>query len=123
MPKATIKSKSGAVITIDGSESEIATIVSAFEQSERVVQVRQRVSKMKVERKEQKKRQSAAELMIGLKEEGYFDKPKALGDITQALEEKGYLYPVTTLSGVVLSLVKNKHLRRKKVEGRWVYGK
>jgi hypothetical protein len=61
--------------------------------------------------------------MIGLKEEGYFDKPKALGDITQALEEKGYLYPVTTLSGVVLSLVKNKHLRRKKVEGRWVYGK
>jgi len=123
MPKATIKSKSGAVITIDGSESEIAKIVSAFEQSERVVQVRQRVSKMKVERKEQKKRQSAAELMIGLKEEGYFDKPKALGDITQALEEKGYLYPVTTLSGVVLSLVKNKHLRRKKVEGRWVYGK
>jgi hypothetical protein len=123
MPKATIKSKSGAIITIDGSESEIAKIVSAFEQSERVVQVRQRVSKMKVERKEQKKRQSAAELMIGLKEEGYFDKPKALGDITQALEEKGYLYPVTTLSGVVLSLVKNKHLRRKKVEGRWVYGK
>ncbi len=87
------------------------------------MQVRQRVSKMKVERKEQKKRQSAAELLIGLKEEGYFDKPKALGDITQALEEKGYLYPVTTLSGVVLSLVKNKHLRRKKVEGRWVYGK
>jgi hypothetical protein len=123
LPKATIKSKSGAVITIDGSESEIAKIVSAFEQSERVVQVRQRVSKMKVERKEQKKRQSAAELLIGLKEEGYFDKPKALGDITQALEEKGYLYPVTTLSGVVLSLVKNKHLRRKKVEGRWVYGK
>ena len=123
MPKATIKSKSGAVITIDGSESEIAKIVSAFEQLARVVQVRQRVSKMKVERKEQKKRQSAAELLIGLKEEGYFDKPKALGDITQALEEKGYLYPVTTLSGVVLSLVKNKYLRRKKVEGRWVYGK
>jgi len=123
LPKATIKSKSGAVITIDGSESEIAKIVSAFQQSERVVQVRQRVSKMKVERKEQKKRQSAAKLLIGLKEEGYFEKPKALGDITRALEEKGYLYPVTTLSGVVLSLVKNKHLRRKKVEGRWVYGK
>jgi len=123
MPKATIKSKSGAVITIDGSESEIAKIVSAFQQSERVVQVRQRVSKMKGERKEQKKRQSAAELLIGLKEEGFFEKPKALGDITRALEEKGYLYPVTTLSGVVLSLVKNKHLRRKKVESRWVYVK
>lgn len=123
MPKATIKSKSGAVITIDGSESEISNILSAFEQSDRVVQVRQRVSKMKVERKEQKKRQSASELLIGLKEEGYFEKPKALGDMAQALEEKGYLYPVTTLSGVVLKLVKNKHLRRKKVEGRWVYGK
>jgi hypothetical protein len=123
MPKATIRSKSGAIITIDGSEGELSKILSAFEQSEQVVQVRQRISKMKVERKEQKKRQSAAKLLIGLKEEGYFEKPKALGDITRALEEKGYLYPVTTLSGVVLSLVKNRHLRRKKVEGRWVYGK
>lgn len=123
MPKATIKSKSGAIITVDGSESEISKILSAFEQSEQVVQVRQRVSKMKVERKEQKKRQSATNLLILLKEEGYFEKPKTLGDITRALEEKGYLYPVTTLSGVVLSLVKNKHLRRKKVEGRWAYGK
>ena len=123
MPKATIKSKSGAIITIDGSESDISKILSAFEQSVQVVKVRQRISKMKGERKEQKKRQSAAELLIGLKEEGFFEKPKALGDITQALEEKGYLYPVTTLSGVVLSLVKNKHLRRKKVESRWVYVK
>ncbi|HTQ73222.1 MAG TPA: hypothetical protein VMI74_02970 [Burkholderiales bacterium] len=123
MPRATIKSKSGAVITIEGSEREIANIVSAFEQAERAGKVRQRVSKMKMERKENKKRQSASELLIGLKEEGFFEKPKALGDITQALEEKGYLYPVTSLSGVVLSLVKNHHLRRKKVEGRWVYGK
>jgi len=123
VPRATIKSKSGAVITIEGSEREIANIVSAFEQAERAGKVRQRVSKMKMERKENKKRQSASELLIGLKEEGFFEKPKALGDITQALEEKGYLYPVTSLSGVVLSLVKNHHLRRKKVEGRWVYGK
>jgi hypothetical protein len=123
MPKATIKSRSGAVIIIDGSESEISKILSAFEQSEQAGQIRKRVTKMKVERKEQKKRQSAAELLIRFKEEGFFEKPKALGEITRALEEKGYLYPVTTLSGVVLSLVKNAHLRRKKVEGRWVYGK
>lgn len=123
MAKATIKSKSGALITIDGSEGEISRILTSFEQSEQVGQIRKRVTKIKVERKVQKKRQSAFELLLGLKDEGFFQKSKVLGDITRALEEKGYLYPVTTLSGVVLALVKKRHLRRKKVEGRWVYGK
>jgi hypothetical protein len=39
------------------------------------------------------------------------------------LEEGGFMYPVTTLSGVMLSLVQKKILSRKKVDGMWVYGK
>ncbi len=31
MPKATIKSKTGSVITIEGSESEISNILTALE--------------------------------------------------------------------------------------------
>lgn len=33
------------------------------------------------------------------------------------------MYPVTTLSGVLLALVKRKALGRKRAGGRWVYGK
>jgi hypothetical protein len=58
-----------------------------------------------------------------LREEGFFNKPRGLTEIAKALEERGYIYPVTTLSGVVLGLVQRKDLGRKKVEGRWVYGK
>lgn len=123
MAKATIKSKTGALITVEGSDSEVSKILSAFERTEQVGQAKRTVTKVHAEKKEQKKRQSAFDLLIGLREEGFFEKPRMLGDIAQALEEKGYLYPVTTLSGVVLALVQKKHLRRRKVEGRWVYGK
>ena len=123
MAKATIKTKAGALITVEGSDSEVSKILSGFEQAEVVGQARRTNVKVRSEKKEQKKRESAFDLLVGLKEEGFFEKPKTLNDITHALEEKGFLYPMTTLSGVVLALVQKKHLRRKKVEGRWVYGK
>ena len=123
MAKATIKSKTGAVITIDGSASEVSNILSAFERTAAVGHVKQEVAKHQATKKEEKKRLAASDLVIRLKEDGFFEKPKGLGEISLALEEKGYLYPVTTLSGVVLALVQKRLLRRKKAEGRWVYGK
>ena len=123
MPKATIKTQSGAVITIEGTEAEVSNIVSTFERATTVARAKDKVAKQKGARKESKKRSSASDLIIDLKEEGFFEKPKALGDISKALEERGFLYPVTTLSGVVLGLVQKRELRRKKSEGKWVYGK
>ena len=123
MAKATIKSKTGAVITVEGSDNEVSNILSVFERTAAVGHAKQAIAKSRVAEKQQKNRQSASDLIVALKEESFFEKPKALGDISKALEEGGYLYPVTTLSGVVLGLVQKKYLRRKKVEGRWVYGK
>jgi hypothetical protein len=123
MPKATIKTKSGAVITVEGTEAEVSNIVSSFERITTVSRAKETVEKKKGQRREAKKRSSASDLIIDLKEEGFFEKAKALGEISKALEEKGFLYPVTTLSGVVLGLVQKRELRRKKTEGRWVYGK
>jgi len=66
---------------------------------------------------------TSSDIIVGLKEHGYFNKPKTLTEIAGALEEKGYIYPTTTLSGVMLALVKKKFFGRKKSEGQWVYGK
>jgi hypothetical protein len=121
--KATIKSKSGAVITVEGSESEVSNILSNFERTATVADVKQSVTKRRAEKKENRKRSSASDLIIGLKESGFFDKPKGLAEISVALEEGGFLYPVTSLSGVVLGLVQKRVLRRKRIDGRWVYGK
>ena len=123
MAKATIKSKTGAIITIEGSENEVSNILSVFERTTAVGQAKRVIAKSHGIVKEQKKRLAASDLVVALKEDGFFEKPKSLSDISKALEEQGFLYPLTTLSGVVLSLVQKRLLRRKKAEGKWVYGK
>jgi hypothetical protein len=123
MAKATIKSKTGAVITVEGSESEVSNILSVFERTSLLGHAKEAATKSQARKKETKKRLGASNLVINLKEDGFFEKPKSLSDISKVLEEQGYLYPVTSLSGIVLGLVQKKILRRKKTEGKWVYGK
>ena len=123
MPKAIIKSKSGAIITIEGTKDEITQIISDFERTSFVQAAKTEIQKSVLERREEKKRSRASDLVIELREEGFFDKPKTLGEISHALENKGYLYPTTTLSGLVLGLVQRKQLGRKRENGKWVYGK
>jgi hypothetical protein len=121
--KATIRSKSGAIITVEGNESEVSSILAAYERTSVVGQAKEAIARSRTTKKDEKKREGASDLIVGLREAGFFEKPKALSEIADALEEKGYLYPVTTLSGVMLGLVKKRDLHRKKHEGRWVYGK
>jgi|SRR5208337_4248753 len=123
MAKATIKSKTGAVITIEGDQAEVSNILATYERTSVVDQAKKAIARTRTTRKSERKREGASDLVVELREAGFFQKPKALGEIAHALEEKGYLYPVTSLSGVVLGLVKKKELRRKKHEGKWVYGK
>jgi hypothetical protein len=123
MAKATIKSATGATITVEGSPEEVSNIISAYEKTTAVGHAKGAFARTKAARKTEKKRESASDLIIGLKEEAFFDKPKTLGEIGAALEERGFLYPVTSLSGVVLGLLKRRELRRKKQGGKWVYGK
>ena len=123
MAKAKIKSKTGAVIIIEGTKEEVAKILGDFERTAVIGYVKGKISSKKIRKREEKKRMAASDLIVEFKEEGYFDKPKSLTEIAQVLENRGYLYPTTTLSGVVLGLVKKKLLGRKKVGGKWVYGK
>lgn len=123
MAKATIKSKTGALITIEGSEKEVSNVLAHLEITATVGRAKEEIKKGNIIKKEQKKRAAASDLIIGLKEDGFFEKPKGLNEVAHALEEKGYLYPITTLSGVMIGLVQKKFLGRKKVNGKWVYGK
>lgn len=123
MAKATIKSKTGALITIEGTDKEVSDILGTFERTTAVGHAKAAVARDRAEKKERKKRASVSDLVVMLKEEGFFDKPKGLTDISNALEEQGYLCPVTTLSGIMLGVVKKRLFRRKKVDGKWVYGK
>lgn len=123
MAKATIKSKTGAIITVEGTEKEVAGILASFENAVAITRAKEVMTKSKVAKKDQTKRMTASDLIINLKEDGYFDKPKSLTDIANALQERGHLYPVTTLSGVMIGLVQKKIFGRKKIDGKWMYGK
>lgn len=123
MAKATIKSKTGAVITIEGTEREVSNILSHFERTAAVEQLKESISKKETQTKEIKKRRKAADIIMELKEEGFLDKPKSLAEIAEALEEKGRITPITSLSGIMIGLVQGKLLGRKKIDRKWVYGK
>jgi len=123
MAKATIKSKTGAMITIEGTEKEVSNIIAQFERGIITGRTKVKPSKVAILKKEQKKNRTISDLVIELKEEGFFEKPKNLTEIMNTLEEKGHICPITTLSGVMMGIVQKKLLRRKKVDGKWVYGK
>lgn len=56
--------------------------------------------------------------MIG---DGFFKKPKTITDVKVELENRGHHIPLTSLSGPLQTLCKNKELRRQRNDGRFVY--
>jgi len=123
MAKATIKSSTGATISVEGTPEEVSAVISTYEKMRVVGNAKEAIARAKASKNTERKKDTATDLIVALREDGFFDKAKSLGEIENALEERGYLYPVTTLSGVVLGLLKKGHLRRKKHEGKWIYGK
>ena len=119
MAKAKITTSSGTVITIDGTASEVKEIITVVKQKEdsplkKVMSKKQR---------EEKKTNTATDVILSFRESGYFNKPKKLLEIKKALEEQGMIYPVTTLSPILLKLVRKRLLGRIKEDKKWCYVK
>ncbi len=117
-----IKTKKGTTILIKGTETEVSRI--AFFIRELIVgEKKEFVVKDKKKQEMRKKRSTTSELITELKEERYFDKPRSLGEILNTLQEKGYVFKITSLSGTMLDFVKRRILARKKIDKKWKYGK
>jgi hypothetical protein len=117
MAKAHLTTKDGTKVTIEGTADEVAALVAKFDGGASVHPKRQ--GKSRPHRTNTKTGPVAliAELIDG----GFFKKPKGLSAIKLALEEQGHLYPVTSLSPILLRLVKSRNLRRIKDKKRWHY--
>ena len=88
MVKAVIHSKSGAVITVEGTEKDVSNVLATFEKNAAAGHTREIVAKNQSAKKDQKKRAAASDLVVGLKEDGFFDKPKGLSEIGKSLRKK-----------------------------------
>lgn len=117
MVKAEIKKKDGTTIIIDGSEEEVKRILNIINEN----------TPMKTQKtkgaKETKGKMSIGDMILELKEEGFFDSPKGLVELKNALSEKGGIYEVTTLSTSVIRLVRKRILGRVKRDNKWMYVK
>ena len=126
MAKANIKTSSGTTIVVNGTDTEVARIISMLKEDEGDGSQSRRGKSQKAKKVKAasvKAKFNATDGILGLREEGFFNKQKTLLDIKRALDEQGLIYPVTTLSGVVLRQVRKRNLRRIKEKKSWVYVK
>ena len=117
MAKAQLVTKDGTKVTLEGSHEEIAALIARLDGAASAGKARRPApTKAKGTSKP-----TLTGLLGDLIDSGFFKKPKGLGAIKAALEEAGHFYPVTTLSPIVLSLVRRKMLRRIKDKNKWTY--
>jgi hypothetical protein len=116
MAKAYLTTKTGATVTVEGTQEEVASLIAQLD-----VGVAKASSRLSTRRVRTAAKSGPVNLISELIDGGFFKKPKELGSIKLALEEQGYFYPVTTLSPLLLRLVRKKELRRIKDKKRWLY--
>lgn len=112
MAKATMTLEGGATVMIEGSQEEVAALLARFQgrpqpQAGGVPARKSKLGPMNL----------LHELIAG----GFFREPKELGAVKAALAEKGHFYPVTSLSPLMVRLVRRRELRRLKEKNRWMY--
>jgi hypothetical protein len=116
MAKAHLTTKTGATVIVEGTQEEVASLIAQLD-----VSVAKRSSRVPTQRARTAAKSGPVNLLSELIDGGFFKKPKELGSIKLALEEQGHFYPVTTLSPLLLRLVRKRDLRRIKDKKRWLY--
>lgn len=117
MVKAEIKKKDGTHIVIEGSEEEVKRLLDLIHEDKPVKNKKTKDNEIK------KGKLSIGDVILELREEGFFAKPKSLVEIKNALSEKGRIYDVTTLSTQVIRQVRKRNLGRLKQDKKWMYVK
>ena len=116
MTKAQITTPDGIAIKLDGTPAEIVKLVADLKkESEKSPPTKRGRSKSL--------RTSLPALIESLIDGDFFKKPRGLAEVKSALGEMGHHYPVTTLSGVMLNLVRKRNLRRLKTNKVWTYAR
>jgi len=123
MAKAKVTLANGTQIIIEGSPSEVASVMEQLGAGTGKSPARRSAAPKAgaASRKDKKITTSPTDLILSLADGGFFKSPKDLASIKEGLAEIGHIYPVQTLSSIVFKMVRRRYLRRVKQQGRWVY--
>jgi hypothetical protein len=116
MAKAHIETPDGVVVKLEGTPEEISTVLKDIK-----VKGKDAPAKKAKAGGKRTGRVTFPSLAEDLREDGFFKKPKSLGEIKSKLADLGHNYPLTGLSGPMRTEVKNRRLRRFKEKGKYVY--
>lgn len=116
MAKATFTTADGTSVRVEGSPAELAQFLKTM------------VPKARRDQKSTRpirggRPPQLVDLIESLEDGGFFNRPRDLAAIREALAELGHHYPVTTLSGTMLTQVRKRRLKRMKEDKRWLYAK
>jgi hypothetical protein len=116
MARATYTTKDGATVLMEGTEAEVASLLQRLEmgQEPKAVPAPQAPAR-------KQGRATPMALLTELIDGGYFSQPRELGAVKATLQAQGHFYPATTLSPLMLRLVRRRELRRIKDNKHWLY--
>ena len=70
-----------------------------------------------------KQKTSIIDLILEVKDEGFFDKPRFRNDILKKFEEMGHIYDASSIDNPLSRALKSRILGRKRIDGKWGYVK
>ncbi len=126
MAKANIETAKGTKIIIEGTADEIHKIIQAVNSD---LHTQTRENEKVVPKSPQVETTKYKSKILGAKgrietliAKDFFKQPKAIGEVKEALETEGHIYPLTHLSPPLLRLTRKSQLRRLKSDkGGWTY--
>jgi hypothetical protein len=121
MAKAHITTEQGTKITVEGTPEEVSALVKHLGYTGKQPTSGDNKRGLGRLSRSAGQKSTPVNLISNLIDGGFFKKPKDLAAVKVALEEVGHVYPVTTLSPVLLRLVRKRQLRRLKEKKKWVY--
>jgi len=121
MAKATLTTKDGLKISVEGTPDEVASLVQKLEAGDSRSAAGKRADTQRRTKRTTTAKPGPADLIAELIDGGFFKKPQELGAIRVALQEHGHYYPTTTLSPILLRFVRSRRIRRIKDKKRWQY--
>ena len=89
----------------------------------RISQLEKHRVSIPVSKKHNTGKTSIMDLILEVKGEGFFDKPRFLGDIINKFEEMGHIYDRRSVTNPLSRALKSRILGRKKIDGKWGYVK
>jgi hypothetical protein len=114
---AKISIPGGVSVDLEGTADEVVAVLENLRKSH----VASVVPISRPDDSPSKTRGEIPRLIDSLKSEDYFRTPRGLSEVQKKLAEIGHHYPLTTLSGAMVSQSRNRSLRRFKQDGKYVY--